>query len=63
MLWGGFCVVAVGRRGERKRELAGHDGKGGNRPPRAFYFFDYFILMGIPSGSLCGGESRSLLSS
>ena len=24
---------------------------------RAFYFFDYFILMGIPSGSLCGGES------
>ena len=36
--------------------------------PRAFYFFDYFILMGIPSGSLCGGErfrerNTSILSS
>ena len=37
MLWGGW--------GERKRERAGHNGKGGNRPPRAFYFFVYFILM------------------
>ena len=52
MLWGG--------RGERKRERAGHDGKepfpSSHRPPRAFYFFDYFTLMRIPSGSLCGGE-------
>ena len=46
MLWGGW--------GERKRERAG-------RPPRAFYFFDYFILMGIPSGSLCGGESYDII--
>ena len=52
MLWGGW--------GERKRERAENDGKGGNRPPRAFYFFDYFNLMGIPSGSLCGGE-RAIL--
>ena len=31
--------------GERKRERAGHDGKGEEpsslRPPRALYFFDY----------------------
>ena len=42
-----LCVV--GRLGRKKRERAGHDGKGeerrepfppSHRPPRAFYFFD-----------------------
>ena len=39
-----FC----GEAGEKEKESA--------LVPRAFYFFDYFILVGIPSGSLCGGE-------
>ena len=50
MLWGGW--------GERKRERAGHDGKG-EVPivPRALSIFSIIdILVGIPSGSLCGGE-------
>ena len=50
VLWGGW--------GERKRERAGHDGKG-EAPivPRALSIFSIIdILMGIPSGSLCGGE-------
>ena len=56
--------------GERKRECAGHDGKGkarrarearffpsSHRPPRAFYFFRLLLLsIGIPSGNLCRGE-------
>jgi len=54
-----LCVV--GEAGEKEKESArGTMGRGKReerRPPRAFYFFDYFILMGIPSGSLCGGES------
>jgi len=59
VLWGGW--------GERKRERAGHDGKGeerreapsSHRPPHTYYFFDYsYIFIGIPSGSLCGGESH-----
>ena len=49
MLWEGW--------GERKRERAGHDGKGkarrarearffpsSHRPPRASYFFDYYYF-------------------
>ena len=28
------------------------------RPPRAFYFSIITILIGIPSGSLCRGESQ-----
>ena len=59
VLWGGW--------GERKRERAGHDGKGEERRearrfplpivPRALSIFSIIdILMGIPSGSLCGGE-------
>ena len=43
---------------ERKREHAGHTGKG-EVPivPRALSIFSIIdILMGIPSGSLCGGE-------
>ena len=50
MLWGGW--------GERKRERAGHDGKG-EVPivPCALSIFSIIdILMGIPTGSLCGGE-------
>ena len=44
VLWGGW--------GERKRERAG--------PPARFLFLSIIdILMGIPSGSLCGGESPS----
>ena len=40
------CVVIVGRRAEH------------HRPPRAFFFFFSLIaiFIGIPSGSLCGGE-------
>ena len=61
MLWGGW--------GERKRERAGHDGKGEERreAPAVSLFPSFLarflflsiidILMGIPSGSLCGGES------
>ena len=30
--------------------------KENERPPRAFYFSIIAIFMGIPSGSLCGGE-------
>ena len=56
--------VLWGSGGERKKESAGHDGKGKERreassyrPPRAFYFFDYcHIFIRIPSGSVCGGE-------
>ena len=45
VLWGGW--------GERKRERAG--------PPARFLFLSIIdILMGIPSGSLCGGESKRL---
>ena len=44
-MWGGFCVEA----GEKEKESAW-----GAR----FLFFSIIdILMGIPSGSLCGGES------
>ena len=55
------------REGERKR--AGDDGKVKEakqrlppfpsfyRPPRAFYFRLLTLLFGIPSRSLCGGES------
>ena len=61
VLWGGW--------GERKRERAGHDGKGEERreapavslfpsSPARFLFLSIIdILIGIPSGSLCGGES------
>ena len=64
VLWGGW--------GERKRERAGHDRKGEERREAAVSLFPSFparflflsiidILMGIPSGSLCGGESPSFL--
>ena len=60
VLWGGW--------GERKRKRAGNHGKGkekrefppfpsSHRPRRSFYFSIIAILIGIPSGSLCGGES------
>ena len=55
---------------ERNRMRAGDNGKGkerrkaslphfpsSHRPPRAFYFFIIAIFIGIPSGSLCRGES------
>ena len=42
--------MCCGEAGEKEKESA-----------RAFYFFDYFILMGIPSGSLCGGESFEII--
>jgi len=61
----------VGEAGEKEKESArGTMGRGkreerpfpsSHRPPRALYFFDYFILMGIPSGSLCGGESDKVI--
>ena len=44
MLWGGW--------GERKRERAGHP----SSPARFLFLSIIDILMGIPSGSLCGGE-------
>ena len=44
MLWGGW--------GERKRERA--------FPARFLFLSIIDILMGIPSGSLCGGESERL---
>ena len=60
--------MLLGGWGERKRERAGHDGKGEERreavslfpsSPSRFLFLSIIdILMGIPSGSLCGGESR-----
>ena len=54
--------------GERKRERAGHDGKGKKRReapafslfpsfPRAFYYLIIAIFIGMPCGSICGGES------
>ena len=47
VLWGGW--------GERKRERAGLP-----IVPRALSIFSIIdILMGIPSGSLCGGESEN----
>ena len=55
---------------ERNRMRAGDNGKGkerrkallphfpsSHRPPRAFYFYITAIFIGIPSGSLCRGES------
>ena len=60
VLWGGW--------GERKRERAGHDRKGKKRrevpafslfpssPARFLIFPIIAIFIGIPSGSLCGGE-------
>ena len=54
--------LCCGRLGERKRERARHDGKEEGRfplpiVPRALSIFSIIaILMGIPSGSLCGGE-------
>ena len=59
-----LCVV--GRLGERKRERARHDGKEEGRfplpiVPRALSIFSIIaILMGIPSGSLCGGERSTV---
>jgi len=62
VLWGGW--------GERKRERAGHDGKRHERReasapafflfpslPARFLFFRLLLFIGIPSESLCGGES------
>ena len=46
VLWGGFCVV--GRLGRKKKRA-----RGARSSPARFLFF---FLMGIPSGSLCGGE-------
>ena len=40
-----------GRLGRKKKRARAH------RTPRTFYFFDYcYFYIGIPSGSLCGGE-------
>ena len=68
VLWRGFCVVRrLGRKkkdphqninNRKNRKRAGHDGKG-EVPivPRALSIFSIIdILVGIPSGSLCGGE-------
>ena len=58
-LLGGGLFVLWGGWGERKRERAGHDGKGkreerlppfssSHRSPRAFYFLIMAIFIGIP---------------
>jgi len=65
----GFFVL-LGGWGESKRERTGNDGKGEERReaisrlfllpivPRALSIFSIIaIFIGIPSGSLCGGES------
>ena len=51
-----LCVV--GRLGRKKKRARGSRWAflSSHRPPRAFYFFDYCYFVGIPSGSLCGGE-------
>ena len=59
--------MSKGERGERKRERAGHDGKGKERreaffrfpssPGRFLFFHLYCYFFEIPSGSLCGGET------
>ena len=59
--------MSYGGWGERKRERAGHDGKEKDireapvlslfpSSRRASYFSITAIYIGIPSGSLCGGE-------
>ena len=54
MLWGGWR--------ERKREPAGYDGKTFSLFPSSLArFFDYCYFIGIPSGSLCGGDRVPLL--
>ena len=65
-----WVLSSLLRRGpgkERKRERAGHDGKGKREErlprfpsfhpsPRGFYFSIIAIFIGTPSGSLCGEE-------
>ena len=50
-----FCDVATLSSAEASL-CGGEAGEKEKESIPAFYFFDYFILMGIPSGSLCGGE-------
>ena len=52
VLWGGFCVV--GRLGRKKKRARGARWEGGRE--RFLFLSIIDILMGIPSGSLCGGE-------
>ena len=60
-------LFVVGKLGERKRERARHDGKGEGRfplpiVPSALSIFSIIaILMGIPSGSVCGGERSAAI--
>ena len=57
VLWGGFCVV--GRLGRKKKRA-----RGARWSPARFLFLSIIdILMGIPSGSLCGGERLYTISS
>ena len=46
VLWGGFCVVR--RLGRKKKRARGARWEWGSshRPPRAFYFFDYWYFDG-----------------
>ena len=44
--------------GERKIERAGFPSS--HRPPRAFYFFDYVILMGYPAGASAEERAKFL---
>ena len=53
VLWGGFCVV--GRLGRKKKRARG--ALFPSFPARFLLLSIIDILMGIPSGSLCGGES------
>ena len=42
-------------RGKREERLPPFPSS--HRPPRAFYFSIIAVFIGIPRGSLCGGES------
>ena len=67
--------LSCGEAGEKEKKSArGTMGRGkseerlppfpsSHRPPGAFNFLDYCYFIGIPSGSLCGGESSTTVTS
>ena len=46
MLWGGFCVVAVGRLGRKKKRARGARWEGWESSPARFLFFRLFYFDG-----------------